>query len=100
MLNDISITLKKGEHLTIVGKIGSGKTSLLFSLMDETVHKSGKHQIKGRVAYVEQEPFIMAGSIKDNICFGLEYAECRFRKAVTSAMLMDDLPLFNRGWDT
>ena len=53
MLNDISITLKKGEHLTIVGKIGSGKTSLLFSLMDETVHKSGKHQIKGRVAYVE-----------------------------------------------
>ena len=42
----------------------------------------------------------MAGSIKDNICFGLEYAECRFRKAVTSAMLMDDLPLFNRGWDT
>ena len=53
VLNDISITLKKGEHLTIVGKIGSGKTSLLFSLMDETVHKSGKHQIKGRVAYVE-----------------------------------------------
>lgn len=74
----------------VVGKIGSGKTSLLFSIMDETVKKSGSHNVKGRIAYVEQEPFIFSGSIKSNVCFGLEYAECRFRKAVEAAQLMGD----------
>lgn len=71
--------------MVVVGRIGSGKTSLLYSIMDETVKKAGKHQVRGRLAYVEQEPFIFSGSIQDNICFGLEYAECRFRKAVKAA---------------
>ena len=82
VLDDISLTLKKGDHMVVVGKIGSGKTSLLYSIMDETVRKGGTHRIRGRIAYVEQEPFILAGSIKDNVCFGLEYAESRFNKAV------------------
>lgn len=73
------------DLLVIVGKIGSGKTSFLYSILDETVKKQGTHQVRGRVAYVEQEPFIFSGSIMDNICFGLEYTECRFRRAVAAA---------------
>ena len=81
-----------GELLVVVGQIGSGKTSLLYSLMDETVKKSGNHTVRGSIAYVEQEPFIISGTIQENITFGLEYAEVRFRKAVQAAQLMDDLP--------
>ena len=36
----------------------------------------------------------------DNICFGLEYAECRFRKAVMAAQLDGDLESFANGWET
>ena len=32
-------------------------------------------QIKGKIAYVEQEPFIISGTIEENITFGLEYNE-------------------------
>ena len=71
-----------GELLVVVGQIGSGKTSLLYSLMDETVKKLGNHTVRGSIAYVEQEPFIISGTIQENITFGLEYAEVRFRKAV------------------
>lgn len=53
VLRDISLTMMQGELLVVVGKIGSGKTSLLYSLMDETVKKNGKHTIRGKVAYVE-----------------------------------------------
>ena len=82
VLRDISLTMMQGELLVVVGTIGSGKTSLLYSLMDETVKKNGQHTVRGKVAYVEQEPFIFSGTIEENICFGLEYGEVRFRKAV------------------
>jgi len=62
--------------------------------------KSGKHTVRGSIAYVEQEPFIISGTIEDNITFGLEYAEIRFRKAVTAAQLEDDRHQFVKGWKT
>ena len=75
----------QSDLLVIVGKIGAGKSSFLYSILDETVKTRGLHRVCGRVAYVEQEPFIFSGSIVDNICFGLEFTECRFRKAVAAA---------------
>ena len=91
VLKDINFNLMPSDLLVVVGKIGSGKTSLLYSILDETVKKGGTHQVRGRVAFVEQEPFIFSGSIQDNICFGLEYTETRFRQAVVAAQLMGDL---------
>ena len=88
------------DLLVVVGKIGSGKTSLLYSIMDETVKRAGTHRVRGRLAYVEQEPFIFSGTIQDNICYGLEYAETRFRKAVVAAQLDGDLEQFSNGWET
>ena len=41
VLRNLTLTLMKDELLVVVGKIGSGKTSFLYSLMDETVKKSG-----------------------------------------------------------
>ena len=100
VLKNISITLMPSDLLVVVGKIGSGKTSLLYSIMDETVKRSGTHRVRGRLAYVEQEPFIFSGTIKDNICYGLEYAETRFRKAVVASQLDGDRDQFANGWDT
>ena len=53
VLKGISVQLMKEDLLVVVGNVGSGKTSLLYSLMDETVKKSGTHEVHGRVAYVE-----------------------------------------------
>ena len=90
------------ELVTVVGKIGSGKTSLLHSIMDETILKKGEHEVNGRIAYVEKEPFLFEGTVQDNICFGLEYAECRFRKAVSAAQLnlKEERDDFRKGWQT
>lgn len=66
----------------VIGKIGAGKTTLLHSVMDETRKIAGNQSVKGRVAYVEQEPFIFSSSIQENITFGRVYNEERFNQAV------------------
>jgi ATP-binding cassette subfamily C (CFTR/MRP) protein 4 len=81
-LRGLDFKLMPDDLMIVAGKIGSGKTSLLYSIMDETVKKAGTHRVRGRIAYVKQNPFIFPGTVQDNICFGLEYAECRFRKAL------------------
>ena len=85
VLRNIDIKLMPKDLLVVVGKIGSGKTSLLLSILDETVKKGGNQKVRGRVALVEQEPFIISGSIMDNICFGYKHDEIRFKRAVVAA---------------
>lgn len=71
----------------IVGKIGSGKTTLLHSIMEENVKMGGEASIRGKIAYVEQEPFIFSGTIEDNVTFGYAYDEERFIKSIEAACL-------------
>jgi ABC-type multidrug transport system fused ATPase/permease subunit len=57
-------------------------------------------QVNGNIAYVEQEPFIISGTLKDNILFGNEYDKKKFDRAIEACCLEHDLQIFNRGVDT
>ena len=52
--------MKRGDFLTVVGQVGCGKTSLLYSIMEETGVMKGNASVVGSIAYVEQEPFIFS----------------------------------------
>ena len=41
------------ELMIVVGASGAGKTSLLYSLMDEMILNKGEHNVNGRISYVE-----------------------------------------------
>ena len=71
--------------MVIVGQVGIGKTTLLYSLLEETCINKGSLNINGTVAYVEQEPFIISASIKDNIIFGKNFHEELFNKALEAS---------------
>ena len=66
----------------MLGRVGSGKSSLLASLLGETHILSGKLRRRGRVAYVEQEPCIFSDSVRNNILFGLPLNEERLAEVV------------------
>jgi ABC-type multidrug transport system fused ATPase/permease subunit len=55
---------------SVIGRIGSGKTSLLLSILKEIPYSRGVMNVNGTIAYVEQEPYVFEGSIRDNILFG------------------------------
>lgn len=99
-MHDINIDMKSGDFLAVVGQVGCGKTSLLYSIMEETGVMKGKSSIAGSIAYVEQEPFIFSSSVKDNITFGKPFEQERIEKAIKAAQLEKDIEIFTNGVDT
>ncbi len=85
ILQDISFTLEPGKVTAIVGPSGGGKTTL-FSLLERFYEpKSGVirlgevpiqdfslHSWRSRIGYVSQESPLIAGTIRDNICYGMD----------------------------
>ncbi|XP_008659190.1 ABC transporter C family member 13 isoform X2 [Zea mays] len=73
VLRDISLQLQKGFFIAIVGEVGSGKSSLLNTVIGETRVISGSISSCGSIAYVPQVPWILSGSLRDNILLGKEF---------------------------
>ena len=60
----------------------------------------GRVRTNGSKAYVEQEPFVMSGSLKENILLGSEYDEAKFKKVVEACCLDHDIENLPNGIDT
>jgi ATP-binding cassette subfamily C (CFTR/MRP) protein 2 len=105
-LKNIKLRVKKGEFVFIVGEIGSGKSSLLHSVIGELKMRSSDplngdrvNLIKksGSLAYVEQQPWIQNGTIKDNIMFISKFDEKKYKEVLRVCELEEDIEIFPAG---
>nr|BAN21406.1 ATP-dependent bile acid permease [Riptortus pedestris] len=94
ILSNISLEVNQRELVAIIGSVGSGKSSLLSTILKELIIHSGTLQVSGKVSYASQEPWLFPASIKENIIFGEEYNEGRFKKVVKACALDKDLDSF------
>jgi ABC-type transport system involved in cytochrome bd biosynthesis fused ATPase/permease subunit len=69
-LKDINTSIKKSKFTILIGDIGSGKTSFLLAILNE-LRSSFKTniEINGSIAYASQKPWILSGTVRDNIIF-------------------------------
>ena len=73
-LSDVSIQFLPGELTFVIGRVGSGKSALLQAVAGELPVRSGKlHRRRQRQAYASQDPWIMDGTVRENIILGHEY---------------------------
>ena len=72
MLVGVNFKFKSGDKIAVVGRVASGKTSLLLSIMGELKGR-GKIMHSGSVSFAEQTPLIVSGDVRSNITFGLEF---------------------------
>jgi ATP-binding cassette subfamily C (CFTR/MRP) protein 1 len=65
-LQDLSLNIGKSSLIAVVGRVGSGKSSLLSALLGEMEKLRGYVGVKGEVAYVPQQAWIQNMSLRDN----------------------------------
>jgi len=73
VLKGMNFTVHPGEKIMVVGKVGSGKSSLGMALLGEMPKISGSISVNGQVAYVPQQAWIYNATVRDNILFGEPY---------------------------
>ncbi|XP_076648686.1 putative multidrug resistance-associated protein lethal(2)03659 isoform X2 [Halictus rubicundus] len=96
-LKNINIDLRQGELLAVVGQVGAGKSSLLNVILKELPVNSGTVQINGKIAYASQEPWLFAGSVRQNILFGKKMDTFRYDRVVKVCQLKRDFTLLPYG---
>jgi ATP-binding cassette, subfamily B, multidrug efflux pump len=113
-LSGIDLDVKPGTVLGIVGPPGSGKSTLLsliprlydihrgqITIDGHDIRSLKIQDLRSHISFIPQEPFLFAGTIRENITFGdQQLPENRVDKAVRNAAMYETIRSFPDGLDT
>lgn len=114
ILRNISFKVKIGQTVAVIGRTGSGKTTLinliprLFDTSEGEILIDGvniknipKHILRKSIGIVSQETFLFSDSLKNNIGYGLTSIDENIIKGVSDiSMLNNDIEDFSSGYET
>lgn len=89
-----TFSIPQNRLTAIIGPTGAGKSSLLQAILGEMTLNGGSVDIHGTIAYVEQDAWIMSGTLRDNIVFMSELDIGRYRDVVRMCCLEEDFRFF------
>jgi ATP-binding cassette subfamily B protein len=113
-LQDVSFTIQKGETLAILGKTGSGKSTIVslisrlyevtegqITVDEKEISKVNLYDLRNSIGIVPQDAFLFSDTIKNNIKFGKENAtDEEVEDAAKSAVVHDNIINFNKQYET
>lgn len=113
-LDKVSFKINKGETLAVIGKTGSGKSTIALLvarmiqpdsgeiLLDGTpIESLNLHSLREAIGYVPQESFLFSDTIKNNILFGTDSEdEAKAVYYAKQAMVHDNIINFENGYNT
>jgi ATP-binding cassette subfamily B protein len=113
-IQNISFSVQKGQTLAILGKTGSGKSTILslisrlydvtdgqIQIDDVEISQLNLYDLRNSIGIVPQDAFLFSDSIKNNIKFGKENAsDSEIELAAKNAVVHDNIMDFNKKYDT
>ncbi|XP_072027511.1 ATP-binding cassette sub-family C member 9-like isoform X2 [Amphiura filiformis] len=103
ILTDINVEIETGKLTVIVGQVGAGKSSLLSALLGEMTTLDGMIQWNSdhaSIAYGAQKPWLLNATFRDNILFGNEFDEQRYKAIIKACSLQPDIDILPAGDQT
>lgn len=112
-LKNVSFKINKGEHVGIIGKTGSGKTTLVdlilrtYNVPENTLFIGGYDvnsvpikALRDHIAYVPQDNFLFSDTIENNIAFSGDMEKEKIVEASKLADIHDNIEGFTKGYET
>ncbi|KAF5283719.1 hypothetical protein FQR65_LT13754 [Abscondita terminalis] len=99
-LTNINLTIESGSIIGVIGSVGSGKTSLLYSILNELTITEGTIDVRGKISYASQDPWLFPESVKQNILFDSKFDSQRYNEVVKACALKTDFEILPYGEDT
>ena len=100
VLKNLNFSVKKGSLVAVVGRVGSGKSSLLSALLGEMQRTNGFVNIGKSIAYVSQQAWIRNMTLKNNILFQKPLNNNFYQKVIQCSALEADLEQLTGGDQT
>jgi ATP-binding cassette subfamily B multidrug efflux pump len=114
LLRDIHLTIKGGERMVLVGRIGSGKTifcNLVARILEPPkghlffdgieIHEIPLEVLRKSIGYIPQDTFLFSDTIRENIAFGKMDATAKeIEEAARLAQIYDEIREFPEGMNT
>lgn len=92
-LENVSCAINIGELVGVIGPMGSGKSTFIEAIAGEHLKISGKMELNDRAIHVSNNPWLISGTIRENILFGADYVSETYDRIVRACGLNID---FNR----
>jgi len=96
-LRDLDLSIRRGELVALLGRVGDGKSSLLSAVLGDMVRLRGRVTVQGEVAYFSQGGWCMGATVRDNILFGRAYDEAHYQRCLEACALGPDLAILEHG---
>ncbi|KAH8662384.1 ABC multidrug transporter [Xylariales sp. PMI_506] len=100
VLKNINFTLAQSSFMFITGPVAAGKSTLCKALLGEVPHSKGHILLNvaaNKVSFCDQTPFLVNGSVMENITGFSSFDELRYKEVIHATLLRDDLATFPQG---
>ena len=91
VISNITLQINHKGMVLVLGQSGSGKTSLLMGILGELLIESGEFSVKGKLAYASATPWLVPGTVKQNILMGREWNSAKYAQVLKDCNLLTDL---------